>query len=126
MAPECSDGITARDEDYRAAQEEAKFHKLVRFADALPAFREGMSKHIELEPMAPEWTCAVAVRLINLGWFRVGDERYTKAHKTPWNHNASQEPRQGPRQPDRLPLSGQAPHLGADGCRRHGARRGDA
>lgn len=69
-------------EDYRAAQEEAKFHKLVRFADALPAFREAMSKHIELEPMAPEWTCAVAVRLINLGWFRVGDDRYAKAHKT--------------------------------------------
>jgi len=69
-------------EDYRAAQEEAKFHKLVRFADALPAFREAMSKHIELEPMALEWTCAVAVRLINLGWFRVGDDRYTKAHKT--------------------------------------------
>jgi DNA topoisomerase I len=69
-------------EDYRAAQEVAKFHKLVRFADALPAFREAMSKHIELEPMAPEWTCAVAVRLINLGWFRVGDDRYVKAHKT--------------------------------------------
>jgi DNA topoisomerase-1 len=69
-------------EDYRAAQEEAKFHKLVRFAGALPAFREAMSKHIELEPMAPEWTCAVAVRLINLGWFRVGDDRYVKAHKT--------------------------------------------
>jgi len=69
-------------EDYRAAQEEAKFHKLVRFADALPAFREAMSKHIELEPMSPEWTCAVAVRLINLGWFRVGDDRYVKAHQT--------------------------------------------
>src|SRR5207253_11280795 len=47
-------------EDYRAAQEEAKFDKLVRFADALPAFREAMSEHIELEPMSPEWTCAVA------------------------------------------------------------------
>ena len=69
-------------EDYRAAAGEAKFHKLVRFADALPAFREAMSEHIELEPMAPEWTCAVAVRLINLGWFRVGDDRYVKAHKT--------------------------------------------
>jgi DNA topoisomerase-1 len=69
-------------EDYRAAQEEAKFDKLVRFANALPALREAMSKHIELEPMSPEWTCAVAVRLINLGWFRVGDDRYTKAHKT--------------------------------------------
>jgi DNA topoisomerase-1 len=69
-------------EDFRAAQEEAKFDKLVRFGDALPAFRDAMSKHMELEPMSPEWTCAVAVRLINLGWFRVGDDRYTKAHKT--------------------------------------------
>jgi DNA topoisomerase I len=41
-----------------------------------------MSSHIELEPMAPNWTCAVAVRLINLGWFRVGDDRYAKEHKT--------------------------------------------
>ncbi|HEX6490244.1 MAG TPA: hypothetical protein VF002_02580 [Gaiellaceae bacterium] len=68
--------------DFRAAQEEAKFDRLIRFADSLPAFREAMSEHIELEPLAPEWTCAVAVRLINLGWFRVGEERYTKAHKT--------------------------------------------
>jgi len=69
-------------EDYLAAQEEAKFDRLVRFADALPAFRQAMAEHMKLEPMSPEWTCAVAVRLINLGWFRVGDDRYVKAHKT--------------------------------------------
>jgi DNA topoisomerase-1 len=69
-------------ENYRAAQEAAKFDKLVKFAEALPAFRQTMSEHMELEPLSPEWTCAVAVRLINLGWFRVGDERYAKAHKT--------------------------------------------
>jgi DNA topoisomerase-1 len=68
--------------DFRAAQEEAKFDKLIRFADALPAFRAAMAEHMELEPMAPEWTCAVAVRLINLAWFRVGEERYAKEHKT--------------------------------------------
>jgi DNA topoisomerase I len=68
--------------NFRAAQEEAKFDKLIRFADALPDFRQEMSRHMELEPLAPEWTCALAVQLINLGWFRVGDERYTKAHRT--------------------------------------------
>jgi DNA topoisomerase-1 len=68
--------------DFRAAQEEAKFDKLIRFAEALPAFREAMAEHIELDPMAPEWTCAVAVRLINLAWFRVGEERYAKVRKT--------------------------------------------
>jgi DNA topoisomerase I len=69
-------------EDYRAAQAEAKFDKLVRFADALPSFREAMAQHMRLEPTSPDWTCAVAVLLINLGWFRVGDDRYTQAHKT--------------------------------------------
>src|SRR5213083_1613960 len=69
-------------DDYRAAQEQAKFDKLIRFADALPTLREAMSQHMENEPMTPEWTCALAVRLINLGWFRVGDDRYAKAHKT--------------------------------------------
>jgi DNA topoisomerase I len=68
--------------DFRAAQEEAKFDKLIRFAEALPALREAMSAHMELEEMSPEWACAVAVRLINLGWFRVGGERYVKEHKT--------------------------------------------
>jgi DNA topoisomerase-1 len=68
--------------DYRAAQEEAKFDKLVRFADSLPQLRATMAEHIELEPLTFEWTCAVAVRLINLGWFRVGDERYTRRHRT--------------------------------------------
>jgi DNA topoisomerase-1 len=69
-------------DDYRAAQEQEKFDKLIRFADALPTLREAMSEHMEREPMTPEWTCALAVRLINLGWFRVGDDRYTSAHKT--------------------------------------------
>jgi DNA topoisomerase-1 len=41
-----------------------------------------MAEHISREPFEPEWTCAVAVRLINLGWFRVGEERYAKEHKT--------------------------------------------
>ena len=67
---------------FRAAQEQAKFDKLIRFAEALPAFREAMASHMELDELAPEWTCAVAVRLINLGWFRVGEERYAKEHKT--------------------------------------------
>src|SRR4029079_1807203 len=57
-------------EDYRAAQAEAKFDKPVRFADPLPSFREAMAQHMRLEPTSPDWTCAVAVLLINLGWFR--------------------------------------------------------
>jgi DNA topoisomerase I len=68
--------------EYRARQEQAKFDKLIRFAEKLPDLRAAMAKHIEQEPFTFEWTAAVAVRLINLGWFRVGDERYAKKFRT--------------------------------------------
>jgi DNA topoisomerase-1 len=37
---------------------------------------------MDLDPLEPDWTCAVAVRLINLGWFRVGTDRYAKTSRT--------------------------------------------
>jgi DNA topoisomerase-1 len=68
--------------EFRARQEQSKFDRLVRFAEKLPELRAAMAKHMELEPLEPEWTAAVALRLINLGWFRVGDERYAKKFRT--------------------------------------------
>src|SRR3954465_8619151 len=68
--------------DYRARQEQAKFDKLIRFAERLPDLRAAMAEHMDQDPLTFEWTAAVAVRLINLGWFRVGDERYAKRSRT--------------------------------------------
>jgi DNA topoisomerase-1 len=68
--------------EFRARQEQAKFDKLVSFAERLPALREAMDEHLDGEPLSFEWTAAVAVRLINDGWFRVGDERYAKTYRT--------------------------------------------
>ncbi len=68
--------------DFRARQEQAKFDRLIRFAEKLPELREAMARHMELEGLERERVAAVAVRLINLGWFRVGSERYAKEHKT--------------------------------------------
>jgi DNA topoisomerase I len=68
--------------DYRARQEQAKYDKLVRFAERLPDIRAAMGEHMELEPTDPERVCAVAVRLINLAWFRVGSDRHTKRSRT--------------------------------------------
>jgi DNA topoisomerase-1 len=67
---------------FREAQEQAKFDRLVLFAERLPELRKAMSRDIDREPLEPEWTCAIAVRLINLGWFRVGTDRYAKTSKT--------------------------------------------
>jgi DNA topoisomerase-1 len=68
--------------EFRARQEQAKFDSLVLFAERLPELRKAMDKHLDQEPLSFQWTAAVAVRLINEGWFRVGDERYAKTYKT--------------------------------------------
>jgi DNA topoisomerase I len=67
---------------YRAKQEQAKYDKLIRFAERLPDLRAVMADHLAGEEFSCEWTSALALRLINLGWFRVGSDRYTKRHRT--------------------------------------------
>jgi DNA topoisomerase I len=67
---------------FRAKQEQAKYDKLIRFAEQLPKLRASMAEHLEGEEFTCEWTSALAVRLINLGWFRVGSERYAKTNRT--------------------------------------------
>jgi DNA topoisomerase I len=68
--------------EFRAAREEEKFSKLVRFGERLPQLRRVMAAHMELDELEPERVCALAVRLINLGWFRVGSDRHAKASRT--------------------------------------------
>ena len=69
-------------ERYRVAQEQAKFESLVRFGERLPSLREAMAGHMELERLDPDRISAVAVRLINLAWFRVGSDRYARQART--------------------------------------------
>jgi DNA topoisomerase I len=68
--------------EFRAQQEQAKFDRLIRFAEALPELRMAMGEHMTLDPYERERVCAVAVRLINMAWFRVGSDRYTKSSRT--------------------------------------------
>lgn len=68
--------------DFRAQQEQAKYDKLVRFAEHLPELRKAISDDLDADEFTREWTCALAVKLINLGWFRVGAERYAKQYRS--------------------------------------------
>jgi DNA topoisomerase I len=68
--------------EYRAKQEQAKYDRLIRFAERLPDLRQSMSEHMEGDPRDRERVNAVAVRVINLGWFRVGSERYLRESST--------------------------------------------
>jgi DNA topoisomerase I len=68
--------------DYRAEQEQAKFDKLVRFGERLPDIRAVMAEDMDREHLDRERVSAIALRLINLGWFRPGAERYAKESRT--------------------------------------------
>jgi DNA topoisomerase I len=68
--------------EFRAQQEQAKYDKLITFAERLPDLRASMAKHMEKDPRDRERVSAIAVRLINLGWFRVGSERYARESRT--------------------------------------------
>jgi DNA topoisomerase I len=67
---------------YRAVREQEKFDRLVRFGELLPTLRERVTTDLELEPYSRDWTCALAVTLVNRGWFRVGSERTTGSSRT--------------------------------------------
>ncbi len=68
--------------DYRAAQQQAKYDKLIGFAEKLPGLRATMAEHLDKDELDRERVSAIALRLINLGWFRVGSERYAKESRT--------------------------------------------
>jgi DNA topoisomerase I len=67
---------------FRAQQEQAKFDRLIRFAVRLPDLREAMAEHIDHDVLDRERVSAIATRLINSGWFRVGTERYARESRT--------------------------------------------
>jgi DNA topoisomerase I len=67
---------------YRARQEQAKYDKLIQFAEKLPDLRTAMAEHLDKDELDRERVCAIALRLINLGWFRVGSEQYARESRT--------------------------------------------
>src|SRR6266571_346671 len=68
--------------NYRAQQEQAKYAKLIRFAENLPDLRAAMAEHMDHDVLDWERVSAIAIRLINRAWFRVGTERYVHRSKT--------------------------------------------
>ena len=64
--------------EYRAAQEEAKYDRLIRFGERLPQLRAAMTEHLDQDELERDRVSAIALRVISLGWFRVGTERYAR------------------------------------------------
>jgi len=68
--------------DFRAQQAQAKFDRLIRFAERLPDLRAAMVEHMDHDALDRLRVSAIATRLINRGWFRVGSERYARDSQT--------------------------------------------
>jgi DNA topoisomerase-1 len=68
--------------DFRAQQEQAKFNRLIQFAERLPDLRAAMAEHMDHDSLDRLRVSALATRLINHGWFRVGSQRYARDSNT--------------------------------------------
>ena len=69
-------------DSYRAERERAKFERLLEFAERLPTFRARVDRHLRLDELEREWTCAIASSVINNAWFRVGSDRHARRART--------------------------------------------
>lgn len=62
---------------WRTSRDAAKFARLIQFGKALSRARERVLTDLGAEGMSLERACAVAVRLLDLGYFRIGNDVYT-------------------------------------------------
>ena len=67
---------------WRARRDQEKFDDMLRFARALPSLRERVDADITGDAMSRDQVLACAVRLLDLGFFRIGSEDYAVTNET--------------------------------------------
>ncbi len=65
---------------WRARRDAAKFDRVLLFGAALTRQRQAVLDHLGQDGMPVERACAAAVRLLDLGYFRIGNDVYADAH----------------------------------------------
>jgi DNA topoisomerase-1 len=68
--------------DWRLQRDKKKFERSVEFGRELPRLRRRVTKDLRQEGFGKARVVAGAVRLLDLGDFRVGNEEYAKEHET--------------------------------------------
>jgi len=66
--------------EWRAKQDELKFDRILEAAAQLPAARRRVTRDLHRDGMPLARAAAVAVRLLDLGYFRIGNDVYTDAN----------------------------------------------
>lgn len=57
-----------------------KYDRVLRFGRRLPRVREHVLAHLREEGLSLPHACALAVRLLDVGYFRIGNDVYTEEH----------------------------------------------
>jgi DNA topoisomerase-1 len=63
--------------DWRTRRDQEKFDRVTSIAKELARTRASVAEHLALEGMPLERAAATAVRLLDLGYFRIGSDAYT-------------------------------------------------
>lgn len=66
--------------EWRARRDAEKFDRVLRFGEGLVAARERLVVDLGSDGMPLERACAAAVRLLDLGYFRIGNDVYADKH----------------------------------------------
>jgi DNA topoisomerase IB len=69
-------------DEWRAQRDQEKHDRVLRFARRLPALREQVAADLALDGMPKARVLAAAVRLLELGFFRIGGETYAEENDT--------------------------------------------
>jgi DNA topoisomerase IB len=67
---------------WREQRDHEKFDRALEFAARLPKLRATLLEHLRLEGLPRERALACSVRLLDLGFFRLGSEDYAKENET--------------------------------------------
>lgn len=67
---------------WRERRDQAKFDRMLRFARALPSVRRMVRRQLSADGVGRERVLACAVRLLDLGFFRIGSEEYAEDNGT--------------------------------------------
>jgi DNA topoisomerase IB len=69
-------------EAWRTRRDREKFDRMLEFAAGLPRLRATLLEHLRLDDVPRERALACAVRLLDLGFFRIGSDQAAEEHET--------------------------------------------
>ena len=67
---------------WRERQDQAKFARMIEFGRKLPTLRKAVARHLAGDGLERDTVLACAVRLLDVGFFRIGSEDYAEEYGT--------------------------------------------